>query len=112
MNINKIKIARELVKLAKEIKSGKILGPGIPDGTGPCYEKSKCPINADFDENYIRVEYGDDNLRVTLEIEDDGRYEVEVSKKYENNEWKKIEEYYFDTEDDAHEKFNKIVESF
>jgi len=40
--MDKQKVAKQLVKLA-----GTIMGPGIPDGTGPMADTSECPMTED-----------------------------------------------------------------
>jgi hypothetical protein len=43
--MNRIAIAEELVRLAREVAAGTILGPGIPDGTGPARGSGFCPFD-------------------------------------------------------------------
>jgi len=36
-------------RIAKEIESGKIKGPGVPDGTGPGRDSEECPFNSEVE---------------------------------------------------------------
>ena len=42
--MNRTTVAQSLLKLAKELTSGDIVGPGVPDGTGPYSGTSECPM--------------------------------------------------------------------
>lgn len=108
--MDKIKLAKELLRIA-----GSILGPGIPDGTGPFSGTPECPNYDEFsseegDETYIETAYGDDDLKVVIEPEDDG-YEVEVYQLMDGV-WTVIEEELFDTYDEAKVRFEEIKQEF
>jgi len=108
--MDRVEVAKELLKIA-----GSILGPGIPDGTGPFSGTPQCPQSDQFpseegEEDYLEVAYGDDNLKVVIEPEEDG-YEVEVYQ-LEDDMWTVIEEEVFDTYDEAKARFEEIRQEF
>lgn len=43
--MKRTRIATELVKIA-----GLLLGPGVPDGTGPMKNSPECPFNKEIDK--------------------------------------------------------------
>jgi hypothetical protein len=101
------KIARWLADAAEEIREA------FDEYEREFFFGASSLANGEEDnEEYLRVEYGDDNLKVVIEEEDDGRYEVEVYQMDELGRWSAIEEYYFETYPEAEQKFEEIVREF
>jgi len=91
----KLNLARMVDEVARQFTTRNIVGPPEPE---------------EGDEEYLRVAYGDDNLKVVIEAEN-GEFEVEVYK-LEDGVWNSIEEYYFGTYDEAEAKFEEILAEF
>ena len=109
--MDRLKVARSLTRIARILMGGSILGPGVPDGTGPYGGTALCPRSQDDDEVILNEAFGDDDLKVVVELEDDG-YEVEVYQLDADGQWQVVEEYEYSTYDEAREKFEEIKRQF